>query len=58
MFPTLRNGYEREGAWVCGVGGAGRTNNYSGKSETLLVDVSPNNTWEIRVYWQPNQSSG
>jgi hypothetical protein len=54
----VSNGYESEGASVCGVGGAGGTNDYTGNRETLVVDVSPNNAWEIRVYWQPNQSSG
>jgi hypothetical protein len=54
----VSNGNESEGASVCGVGGAGGTNDYAGKRETLVVDVSPNNVWEIRVYWQPNQSSG
>jgi hypothetical protein len=40
----------------CGVGGAGGTNDYVGKRETLVVDVSPYNRWEIIVYWQPGSS--
>jgi hypothetical protein len=52
----VSNGNESQGASVCGVGGSGGTNDYAGNSETLVVDVSPNNIWEIRVYWQPSAS--
>ncbi len=29
-----------------------------GKRETLVVDVSPDTTREIRVYWQPSDANG
>jgi hypothetical protein len=56
----VSNGNESEGASTCGgaPSGSGGGLDYAGKRETLVVDVSPHNTWEIRVYWQPNNSSG
>jgi hypothetical protein len=55
---VVSNGDQSMGASICGVSGAGGTNDYAGKRETLVVDVNPANRWEIRVYWQPNASSG
>ncbi len=52
----VSNGYESEGASVCGVGGAGGTNDYTGTRETLVVVVTPHTEWEVRVSWQPNAS--
>ena len=36
--------------------GGGGPVDYAGNSETLVVDVTPHNTWEIRVYWQPGRT--
>ena len=46
------------GASNCDSSGVGGTVSYSGKRETLVVDVDPANRWEIRVYWQPNYPNG
>jgi hypothetical protein len=52
----VSNGNESQGASNCGVSGSGGSDDYTGKRETLVVDVSPANQWEIIVYWQPDQS--
>jgi hypothetical protein len=56
----VSNGNQSTSASTCagGPSGGGGTDDYTGRRETLVVDVSPHNTWEIRVYWQPNGSSG
>lgn len=54
----VSNGNESQGASVCGVGGGGGSDDYTGNRETLVVDVSPHDEWEIRVYWFPNAPSG
>ncbi|MGA8361422.1 MAG: hypothetical protein WB793_07315 [Candidatus Dormiibacterota bacterium] len=50
----ISNGHQSMGASDCGTGGVGGTVNYAGPRETLVVDVNPDNRWEIRVYWQPS----
>jgi hypothetical protein len=50
----ISNGNESMGSSVCGVGGSGGTVNFTGPRQTLVVDVSPHNRWEIRVYWEPS----
>jgi hypothetical protein len=52
----VSNGNESQGASMCSVSGSGGTLAYAGKRETLVVDVSPANHWEIIVYWQPGVS--
>jgi hypothetical protein len=56
----VSNGNESTSASTCagGPSGGGGSDDYTGKRETLVVDVSPHTTWEIRVYWQPNGPSG
>jgi hypothetical protein len=54
----ISNGNSSVGSSDCGVAGAGGTNDYTGKRETLVVDVSPYNRWEIIVYWQPLSVGG
>jgi hypothetical protein len=54
----ISNGNQSMGASTCDAGGVGGTVSYSGKRETLVVDVNPANRWEIRVYWQPNYPNG
>jgi hypothetical protein len=56
----VSNGNQSTSASTCagGPSGGGGTDDYTGRRETLVVDVSPHNTWEIRVYWQPSDSSG
>src|SRR6202035_2534125 len=56
----VSNGNQSTGASTCagGPSGGGGTDDYAGRRETLVVDVSPHTRWEIRVYWQPSQSSG
>jgi hypothetical protein len=49
----VSNGHQSMGASDCGSDGVGGTVNYAGPRETLVVDVNPDNRWEIRVYWQP-----
>ena len=56
MQVFVSNGNESQGASRCGVSGSGGSDDYTGKRETLVVDVSPANQWEIIVYWQPDQS--
>ncbi|HEX4864300.1 MAG TPA: hypothetical protein VFV02_09520 [Acidimicrobiales bacterium] len=59
MQVFVSNGNESLGESVCGgLPGGGGPIDYAGKRETLVVDVSPHTTWEIRVYWQPSDSSG
>jgi hypothetical protein len=57
MQVFISNGNESFSQSPCGVGGGGPVD-YTGNRETLVVDVTPHTTWEIRVYWQPNSSSG
>jgi hypothetical protein len=52
----VSNGNSSIGASGCGVSGAGGSNDYAGRRETLVVDVTPHNQWEIIVYWQPGSS--
>jgi hypothetical protein len=54
----VSNGNSSMGASNCGVSGGGGSDSYTGKRETLIVDVNPANIWEIRVYWQPDASNG
>jgi hypothetical protein len=54
----ISNGDQSMSASDCGTGGVGGTVNYTGKRQTLVVDVNPANRWEIRVYWQPNYPNG
>jgi hypothetical protein len=54
----VSNGNESQGASHCGVSGSGGTDDYAGTRETLIVDVSPACQWEIRIFWEPNNSSG
>lgn len=57
----VSNGDESQGGSTCGgapSSGGGGTDLYRGPRETWVVDVSPHNTWEIRVYWVPSGSSG
>jgi hypothetical protein len=55
----VSNGNESLGESVCGgLPGGGGPVDYAGNRETLVVDVSPHNTWEIRVYWQPSDTGG
>jgi len=56
----VSNGNESTGASTCagGPSGGGGTDLTTGRRETLVVDVTPHCTWEIRVYWQPGDSSG
>jgi hypothetical protein len=58
MQVFVSNGNQSTSSSACGVGGGGGTDSYLGNRETLVVDVSPDNRWEIRVYWQPSDSSG
>jgi hypothetical protein len=58
MQVFISNGDESNSASVCGLGGAGGSDSYLGTRETLVVDVNPDNRWEILVYWQPNQPGG
>lgn len=50
----ISNGDQSMGASNCGTGGVGGTVNFTGPRQTLVVDVSPHNRWEIRVYWEPS----
>ncbi len=52
------NGNESTAASQCGFGGGGGTDGYLGNRETLVVDVAPNVTWEILVYWEPSVTAG
>ena len=52
------NGNESTAASQCGFGGGGGTDGYLGNRETLVVDVAPNVTWEILVYWEPSVTGG
>ncbi len=57
MQVFVSNGNESFSQSPCGIGGGGPVD-YTGNSETLVVDVNPANRWEILVYWQPNDPSG
>jgi hypothetical protein len=58
MQVFVSNGDESTGSSACGLSGAGGSDDYLGKRETLVVDVNPDNRWEILVYWEPNASGG
>ena len=57
MQVFISNGNESFSQSPCGIGGGGPVD-YTGNRETLVVDVNPDNRWEILVYWQPYDSSG